>query len=92
MGLSFLGCFKDGGNRDLTTWISKDTSPEACFKEARNKGFEFAGMQYKQHCFGGNTVGKYGDRPIQECNQECKGEKGMKCGGGWRNSVWFTGG
>jgi hypothetical protein len=26
------GCFKDTGNRDLTTYISKNTSSKECFK------------------------------------------------------------
>lgn len=92
MGLVYLGCFKDTGNRDLATYISKDTSPQECFKQARDRGFEFAAMQYGRHCFGHNKVGKYGARPDKECNMDCAKEKGMKCGGGWRNSVWFTGG
>lgn len=49
-------------------------------------------MQYGKECFGSNEVGKYGDRPDKECNMECNKEPGMKCGGSWRNSVWFTGG
>lgn len=49
-------------------------------------------MQYGKQCFGSNKVGRLGDRPVTECNMECSKEKGMKCGGNWRNSVWFTGG
>merc|ERR1719263_1763726 len=92
MGLTYLGCFADNGNRDLRNYISTNISPQECFKQARNRGYEFAAMQAGQHCFGDNTVGKYGSRPGKECNSECTKEKGMKCGGGWRNSVWFTGG
>jgi len=91
MGLNYLGCFKDSGNRDLTP-INMNMAPKDCFKAARDKGYEFASMQNGNQCFGGNTVGKYGDVNDKECNKECNAEKGMKCGGGWRNSVWFTGG
>jgi len=91
MGLPYLGCFKDKGSRDLTR-ISGNSSPANCFKTAREKGYEFAAMQYGQECYGGNRVGKYGDASDKECSKECSQEKGMKCGGGWRNSVWFTGG
>lgn len=86
-----MGCFKDQNNRDLTGIAGVD-NPEACFKAARDRGFEFAAMQFGSQCFGGNKVGKWGDRPDKECNMECTKEKGMKCGAGWRNSVWFTGG
>lgn len=91
MGLSYLGCFTDKNNRDLTP-INWNTSPQECFKLARDKGYEFVSMQNGNQCFGGNRVGKYGDRPDSECNKECTKEKGLKCGGAWRNSVWFTGG
>lgn len=91
MGLNYLGCFKDSGNRDLTR-ISANTSPKECFKQARNRGFEFAAMQNGAECYGGNKVGKYGSVNDKECSKECNQEKGMKCGGTWRNSVWFTGG
>jgi hypothetical protein len=43
MGLAYLGCFKDANNRDLTGIPGVDT-PEACFKAARDKGYEFAAM------------------------------------------------
>jgi hypothetical protein len=62
MGLSYLGCFKDSSNRDLTG-IPSVTKPEDCFKRAREMGFEFAAMQFGNQCFGGNQVGKYGDVP-----------------------------
>lgn len=80
----------DRNQRDLTP-INWNTSPTECFKAARDKGFEFVSLQNKGQCFGGNAVGKYGDRPDKECNMPCNKEKEMKCGGGWRNSVWFTG-
>jgi hypothetical protein len=70
MGLNYLGCFVDKGSRDLTP-INMNTSPKECFKAARDKGYEFASMQYGSQCFGGNTVGRYGDRPDKECSKEC---------------------
>jgi hypothetical protein len=71
MGLPYLGCFVDNGSRDLSP-INMSTSPQECFKQARNRGYEFAAMQDGHQCFGGNTVGKYGDRNDKECNMECK--------------------
>jgi hypothetical protein len=43
MGLPFLGCFKDNNNRDLNGIAGVD-NPEACFKKARDLGYEFAAM------------------------------------------------
>ena len=91
MGLPYLGCFTDKSNRDMKL-LNGNASPDQCFKEARNRGYEFVSMQYGKECFGGNEVGKYGDRPDKECNMDCSKEPGMKCGGNWRNSEWFTGG
>lgn len=44
-------------------------------------------MQYGQHCFADNTVGRYGKRPDSECNMKCNKDGSRICGGGWRNSV-----
>lgn len=74
------------------TPINWNTSPTECFRAARAKGFEFVALQYAKQCFGGNAVGKYGAKADDsECSTVCSQEAGMKCGGGWRNSVWFTG-
>jgi hypothetical protein len=86
-GESYYGCFKDTGSRDLTTYISRNISPQNCFKQASEKGFKYAAMQYGSHCFAGNKVGKYGKRPDKECNMACTHDKARTCGGGWRNSV-----
>jgi hypothetical protein len=91
MGLPYIGCFKDKGKRDLPTLLNGKASPTECFRAAREKGFEFVGLQYSGECWAGNTVGKYGDAPDGECNRKCKKEPAMNCGGSWRNSVWFTG-
>jgi hypothetical protein len=80
----------DNKNRDLTV-INWNTSPAECFRQAREKKYEFVSLQYKGQCFGGNSVGRYGNKPDAECNTSCTAEKEMKCGGSWRNSVWFTG-
>lgn len=59
MGLNYLGCFVDQNNRDMTR-IKNDASPKECFKMARDRGFEFAGIQNGAECFGSNKVGRYG--------------------------------
>jgi len=53
MGLPYIGCFEDKGQRDLTP-INWNTSPADCFRAAREKGFEFVALQHKAQCFGGN--------------------------------------
>jgi hypothetical protein len=70
MGLKYLGCFKDNASRDLS-WIRGVSNPSQCFKKARELGYEFVALQFGGQCFGGNQVGKYGDRPDKECKMEC---------------------
>lgn len=57
---------------------------------AKRKGYKYASLQYKGHCFAGNSFGKYGEKvPDIECGMQCrKDEKGRLCGGAWRNSVF----
>lgn len=35
-----------------------------------------------------NNFGRYGQVDDSECSMNCKLETNIKCGGGWRNSVW----
>jgi len=88
--MPYLGCFEDKNARDLTA-LNWNSGPAECFRLAREKKYEFVALQYGGQCFAGNSVGRYGDRSDSECSTPCKQEKGMKCGAGWRNSVWFTG-
>jgi hypothetical protein len=57
MGEKYVGCYKDTGNRDLSDYLSKSTSPTDCYKLATSKGYKYAAMQYGQHCFGSNSYG-----------------------------------
>ena len=87
VGEKFVGCYADTGKRDLPTYISKNTNPTHCFKEAQRRGYKYAAMQYGTHCFAGHTVGKYGKKPDHECHMRCNHDKSRNCGGPWRNTV-----
>lgn len=93
-----LGCFKDQGDpgglqgRDLDGAIRQDakmTGP-MCVAECRSKGFAYAGTQYGAFCFCGNQYGRTG--AANNCDSPCAGNPQEKCGGGWANSVYPTGG
>jgi hypothetical protein len=85
---SFLGCFKDSNKRDLSGYAfsSPKMTKNLCVDTCRRKGFKYAGLQYSQQCFCGNSYGKLGKS--DNCNMPCSGNKGEICGGGWANSVY----
>jgi hypothetical protein len=43
MGLNYLGCYKDNSSRDLKA-ISGVSTPEQCFKRARDLKYEFVAL------------------------------------------------
>ena len=45
---------------------------------------------FRNLCFCGDTIGKYGIKSDSECNGNCTGNMHEKCGGVWRNSVYQT--
>ncbi|HHB76261.1 MAG TPA: hypothetical protein ENK84_06935, partial [Desulfobulbus sp.] len=85
---SYLGCFKDQKNRDLTgfSFNAPNMTKELCMTKCRQKGFQYAGLQYSRYCFCGDTYGKSGK--AYNCNMPCAGHKSETCGGGWANSVY----
>lgn len=86
--LKYLGCFKDQNSRDLTGSFtsSSNMTSNLCVKTCRDKGFKFAGTQYANQCFCGNSYGKTGR--ASNCNMTCSGDKNEKCGGSWANSIY----
>merc|ERR1711998_201994 len=87
----YQGCFMDKGNRDLPKNI-RESNPKKCFQKAREQGFQYAGLQNGGECWAGNAFGKHGRRDEKECSRTCRKDKSMKCGNGWRNSVWKVSG
>ncbi len=51
-------------------------------------GYQYAGLQYYHQCFAGNSYGKYGKRPDNECKHKCRKDGSRTCGGTWRNEVF----
>lgn len=51
------------------------------------RAYSYAGLAYGAECYCGNTLPAAAAKP-EECNSECKGEKGSVCGGVNRLSVY----
>lgn len=52
-----------------------------------SSGYQFAGLEYGSECYCGNRIAGPRMRE-EECNLDCKGEKGSICGGVARLSIY----
>ncbi|TVQ71418.1 MAG: hypothetical protein EA373_04530 [Oceanospirillales bacterium] len=88
LSFEYIGCFRDMSVRDIDSYTmnSPDMTTEKCIELCDNRGDAYAATQFGQHCFCGNTYGKYG--PATNCNMSCAGNAAQVCGGGWANSVY----
>lgn len=88
---TYIGCFINketehalGGIvlydfRKMTSALCQDTCSES--------GFQYAGLEYGAECHCGNRICARRARG-EECNLDCRGEKGSPCGGVGRLSVY----
>ncbi|XP_068696664.1 uro-adherence factor A-like isoform X2 [Montipora foliosa] len=90
----YVGCFEDkSSERDLPRVLSvPHLTPDSCRTACQNAGHAYAGVQYGYLCRCGDTYGKYGKVPDEECNALCTGDKAQKCGGFWKSAVFTTDG
>ncbi|CAB9522910.1 WSC domain-containing protein 2 [Seminavis robusta] len=88
----YIGCFKDSSPRALEVHLGNGFTLDGCIEDCFNKGFKYAGLQFKSECRCGHTgYDKYGGvRPESECSMDCTTGSGI-CGGPGRNSVYATG-
>ncbi|XP_015764682.1 PREDICTED: xylosyltransferase oxt-like [Acropora digitifera] len=92
--LGYVGCFEDkSSERDLPRVLSvSHLTPDTCRTACQNAGHAYAGVQYGYLCRCGDTYGKYGKIPDEECNALCSGDKMQKCGGFWKSAIFTTAG
>ncbi|XP_076832916.1 WSC domain containing 1a [Brachyhypopomus gauderio] len=88
---TYVGCFADDPMdralkgvvfydfRKMTSTLCQDTCTES--------GYQYAGLEYGSECYCGNHVTSARMKE-EECNLDCKGEKGSVCGGVARLSVY----
>ncbi len=55
------------------------------------QGNVYAGVQFSEECFCGDSYGSQGQADESECNMQCKGDATEMCGAANRNSVYETG-
>ena len=86
-----VGCFADTATRDLSgpEESSPTQTPAECKQWYGGQGFKYAGVQYGDQCFCGNSISRYGTSSA--CTMPCSGDSTQTCGGVWANSVYQTG-
>ena len=87
-----IGCYNDQAARDLPYGVTLGSnSIENCQSFCRSAGYKYAGAQYGNQCFCGNSYGRYGQNLGNSCNMLCSGNNVEICGGSWANSIYPTG-
>jgi hypothetical protein len=93
----YVGCFRDQGDpapgtqgRDLAgeVQVMGNLTITACAQHCASRGFAYAGLQFGNQCFCGNTYGKYGADIDSECNMPCAGDPRQMCGATWHNAIY----
>jgi hypothetical protein len=61
--------------------------PNSCIELCYKYNFKFAGLQYENQCWCGNSYGSFGAADPSICNMSCPiGNR--TCGGKWANDVY----
>ncbi|XP_065503403.1 sialate:O-sulfotransferase 1 isoform X1 [Caloenas nicobarica] len=88
---TYVGCFSDDSReRTLKGAVFYDLrkmTVSHCQEACAERAYSYAGLAYGAECYCGNTLPATAAAP-EECNSECKGEKGSVCGGVNRLSVY----
>ncbi|XP_056662905.1 sialate:O-sulfotransferase 1-like isoform X2 [Monodelphis domestica] len=92
---SYVGCFQDSGPartlKGVVFYDLRKMTVAGCQEACAEWSYVFAGLQDGTECYCGNRLPKRSSG-AQECNRECRGEKGSVCGAPGRLSVYHVGG
>ncbi|KAM7139501.1 sialate:O-sulfotransferase 1 [Macrochelys suwanniensis] len=88
---TYIGCFSDDSRektlKGAVFYDLRKMTVSHCQEACAERAYTYAGLEYGAECYCGNklpvTIAKQ-----EECNNECKGEKGSICGGVNRLSVY----
>ncbi|OBZ73298.1 putative fungistatic metabolite [Grifola frondosa] len=96
-GWQSLGCFTDGnpGGRTLGSATFTNTTGmtvESCVAFCAGQSFIYAGVEYAQECWCGNTIANGGTNVTDtDCDSPCTGNPNETCGAGNRLNVYWSG-
>ncbi|KAK2506029.1 hypothetical protein MC885_009435 [Smutsia gigantea] len=88
---TYVGCYRDDGQqRTLKGAVFFDLrkmTVSHCQDACAERSYVYAGLEAGAECYCGNRLPVV-NVGLEECNHECKGEKGSVCGGVGRLSVY----
>ncbi|KAI5360847.1 putative carbohydrate-binding WSC, glyoxal oxidase, galactose oxidase/kelch, beta-propeller [Septoria linicola] len=92
----YQGCYTDtsASGRSLGNRQTDNSTQtiESCIAQCSSKGYTIAGMQYGVECYCDYFIRNAPTlQPDTDCNTNCPGNSGEKCGAGGRNSVYSNG-
>lgn len=92
-GWTALGCYTDGvGARALTNQVwtipGASMTVEACTSACKALGYTFAGVEYADECYCGNTITATNGPATDGCTMACTGNAAEMCGGSNRINVF----
>lgn len=92
VALGYIGCFVDNATRDLpNNYPAGAGTVDSCRRACASAGYTYSGSQAGAECWCGNSFGNTGGKVADsECSSACSGDNSVKCGAGWRNSVYTT--
>ncbi|KAK0545894.1 hypothetical protein OC845_004878 [Tilletia horrida] len=93
---NYVGCAADTANpRTLSGYSYTDTANmtvESCVATCASKGYPWAGMEYAQECYCGNSIPSGTNTNVAGCTSTCKGSIYEYCGAGSRISLYAASG
>ncbi|KAG6937738.1 WSC domain containing 1 [Chelydra serpentina] len=88
---TYIGCFSDDSRektlKGAVFYDLRKMTVSHCQEACAERAYTYAGLEYGAECYCGNKLPVTIARQ-EECNNECKGEKGSICGGVNRLSVY----
>eukprot|EP00121_Abeoforma_whisleri_P000613 Awhi_evm1s538 len=72
-------------------------TPDHCSSLCHGKSYAYAGLQHYSECYCAHKEDTadftmHGDKvEDSQCNTHCNGDHSIKCGGGWRMSIYAIG-
>ncbi|KAI4727415.1 hypothetical protein E4T49_04717 [Aureobasidium sp. EXF-10728] len=95
-GWDYVGCAPDSvSSRTLpnSTYMSSDMTVEKCMSYCKNKGFNYAGLEYATQCYCGSSLPTALEPTkgvLGNCFSPCAGNSSQYCGGSNRLSIYYT--
>lgn len=91
----YIGCYQDvAGQSDFATLLwsrTSNNSASTCITDCLRRANMYAAMQNGTNCYCGNSFGRYGQVPYNQCRGRCTETLNEDCGGSLTNAVYATG-